>query len=127
MHTNPFYLPTIPGKYHIYLYLPLPISTYLPRYLSLYVFIYLIYLEEYYHESKLLHVSSKPIWFFPSSIVSLLVLTNSLRGDRLGVEKEDLDLAGKEKHRLEEKQRAERRERETKGEEYVQKYFKVIK
>jgi anti-sigma28 factor (negative regulator of flagellin synthesis) len=49
-----------------------------------------------------------------------------LRGDRWGLEKEDLDTAGKEKHRLEEKQRAERKERETKGIHYVQKYFKKI-
>jgi hypothetical protein len=48
-----------------------------------------------------------------------------LRGDRLGLEKNDLETAGKEKHRLEEKQRAIRKEREAKGEIYEPKYWKV--
>ena len=46
-----------------------------------------------------------------------------LRGDRLALEKGNVDLAGKEKHRLEEEQRAKRKERETKGESYKPKYF----
>lgn len=47
-----------------------------------------------------------------------------IRSDRRELEKGNVDLAGKEKVRLEEKQRAERRDRETKNEEYVPKYFK---
>jgi len=47
-----------------------------------------------------------------------------LRGDRRALEQGNLELAGKEKVRLEEKQRAERRERETKKQPYIPKYFK---
>jgi len=49
-----------------------------------------------------------------------------LRPDRRWLEKGDNDTAGKEKHRLEEEQRAIRRARETKGEEYHPKYFKSV-
>jgi hypothetical protein len=47
-----------------------------------------------------------------------------LRGDRLALEQGNLDLANKEKVRLEEKQRSERKARETTGEHYESKYFK---
>jgi hypothetical protein len=58
---------------------------------------------------------------------ALLPETDSrLRGDRYALEKGNMDLAGKEKHRLEEEQRAKRKERETKGETYKPKYFEVI-
>ncbi len=46
-----------------------------------------------------------------------------LRGDRRSLEFDDLTTAGKEKHRLEEEQRAKRKLRESKGETYVPKYF----
>jgi len=49
-----------------------------------------------------------------------------LRGDRRELERGNLDLAGKEKVRLEEKQRTERKDRETSSEEYVPKYFKKV-
>jgi hypothetical protein len=48
------------------------------------------------------------------------------RSDRLYLEKDNLDMAGSEKHRLEEKQRADKKEREAKGETWEPKYFKVI-
>jgi len=47
-----------------------------------------------------------------------------LRGDRLALEQANLDLANKEKVRLEEKQRSERKAREASGEHYVPKFFK---
>ncbi|KAE8387184.1 Oxysterol-binding protein-domain-containing protein [Aspergillus alliaceus] len=46
-----------------------------------------------------------------------------LRPDQRAMEEGEYDLAANEKHRLEEKQRAKRRERETKGEEYQPKFF----
>lgn len=62
-----------------------------------------------------------------SEYESILPPTDSrLRGDRRALEKGDNDLAGKEKHRIEEEQRAIRRERESKHEEYSPKYFKVF-
>lgn len=49
-----------------------------------------------------------------------------LRGDRLALENDDLEFAGSEKHRLEEKQRADKREREAKGEVWEPRYFKKV-
>jgi len=46
------------------------------------------------------------------------------RTDRRELEKGNIDFAGKEKHRLEEKQRSERKEREAKHDAYQPKYFK---
>jgi len=46
------------------------------------------------------------------------------RTDRLNLEQDNQDVAGKEKHRLEEKQRSERKEREAKGIKWEPKYFK---
>jgi len=42
-----------------------------------------------------------------------------LRGDRRYLEKGDLEMAGKEKHRLEEEQRKIRKDREAKGDKYA--------
>merc|ERR1712023_10845 len=47
-----------------------------------------------------------------------------LRGDRMALEAGDTSLASSEKHRLEEEQRARRRERERTGAAHVTKYFK---
>ena len=47
-----------------------------------------------------------------------------LRGDRLALEKGDLETAGKEKHRIEEEQRKIRKERESRKEEYLPTYFR---
>jgi len=49
-----------------------------------------------------------------------------LRGDRRALEADDLPVAGKEKHRLEEDQRTKRKAREAKGDPYEPKYFKSI-
>jgi len=49
-----------------------------------------------------------------------------LRGDRWALEKGTLDVAGAEKLRLEEKQRAERKEREKTGEIYEPKQYKKV-
>jgi len=49
-----------------------------------------------------------------------------LRTDRRALEKDDVNTAGKEKHRLEEEQRAKRKAREASGEHYAPKYFKRI-
>ncbi|KAL2824735.1 Oxysterol-binding protein-domain-containing protein [Aspergillus cavernicola] len=46
-----------------------------------------------------------------------------LRPDQRAMEEGEYDLAANEKHRVEEKQRARRRERETMGEEYKSKWF----
>lgn len=46
-----------------------------------------------------------------------------LRPDQRAMEEGEYDLAGDEKHRVEEKQRTARREREAKGEEYNPKWF----
>lgn len=46
-----------------------------------------------------------------------------LRPDQRAMEEGEYDLAASEKHRVEEKQRAKRRERETNGEEYQPKWF----
>jgi len=54
----------------------------------------------------------------------LLPTDSRLRTDRLNLEKGDLDLAGKEKVRLEEVQRAARKEREGAGDEWDPKFFK---
>ncbi|GFZ02278.1 oxysterol-binding family protein [Actinidia rufa] len=53
----------------------------------------------------------------------LLASDSRLRSDRYALEKGDLSKAGSEKSRLEERQRAEKRIRETKGEQYVPKWF----
>ncbi len=47
-----------------------------------------------------------------------------LRPDQRAMEDGEYDLAAKEKNRVEEKQRAKRRERELKGEEFVPKWFR---
>lgn len=49
-----------------------------------------------------------------------------VRGDRYALEKGDLDMANKEKVRLEEKQRAARRARETSGDAYQPTYYKKV-
>jgi len=56
---------------------------------------------------------------------SVLPPTDSrLRGDRYYLEKDNLEMAGSEKHRLEEKQRTEKKEREDSGGIWDTKYFK---
>jgi len=49
-----------------------------------------------------------------------------LRADRWALQRDDLDLAGKEKHRLEEEQRTKRKERELSGAVYEPKYYKKV-
>jgi len=49
-----------------------------------------------------------------------------LRLDRKYLQLDNLDIAGKEKHRLEEVQRAKRKEREAKGEEWTTRYFQKV-
>ncbi|KAL3472413.1 Oxysterol-binding protein-domain-containing protein [Aspergillus californicus] len=67
-------------------------------------------------------------------VITLNALTESLRShlpptdtrlrpDQRAMEEGEYDLAATEKHRVEEKQRAKRRERETNGEEYIPKWF----
>ncbi|CAL5388301.1 unnamed protein product [Camellia sinensis] len=53
----------------------------------------------------------------------LLASDSRLRPDRYALEKGDLPKAGSEKSRLEEKQRAEKRTRETKGEQFTPRWF----
>ncbi|PSS23765.1 Oxysterol-binding protein-related protein like [Actinidia chinensis var. chinensis] len=53
----------------------------------------------------------------------LLASDSRLRSDRYALEEGDLSKAGSEKSRLEERQRAEKRIRETKGEQYMPKWF----
>lgn len=65
-------------------------------------------------------------WFDEEYKKTLPPGDSRLRSDRLALEKENLDLAGKEKYRLEEEQRALRRERETKGETWEPRYFKRV-
>lgn len=63
---------------------------------------------------------------FDSELEQILPPTDSrLRKDRFYLEKGDSKSAAAEKHRLEEKQRAERRHREKIGEEYKARYFKL--
>jgi len=50
-----------------------------------------------------------------------------IRADRYALEKEDVKTAASEKHRLEEKQRAEARARVAKGNSWVPRYFTVSK
>ncbi|KAI9834029.1 MAG: hypothetical protein M1826_005934 [Phylliscum demangeonii] len=50
-----------------------------------------------------------------------------LRPDQRAMEDGEYDFAAKEKNRLEEKQRAKRRERETRGEEFVPRWFEKAK
>ena len=50
-----------------------------------------------------------------------------LRPDQRAMEEGEYDSAANEKHRVEEKQRAKRRERETRGEEYQPKWFSRAK
>lgn len=58
---------------------------------------------------------------------AVLPATDSrVRSDRRHLEHEDLDTAAAEKHRLEEKQRADRREREAKHEHWTPRYFQAL-
>ncbi|EAW10874.1 putative oxysterol binding protein (Osh1) [Aspergillus clavatus NRRL 1] len=60
----------------------------------------------------------------PESLKEHLPPTDTrLRPDQRAMENGEYDLAANEKHRVEEKQRAKRRERETKGEEYQPQWF----
>eukprot|EP01117_Protostelium_nocturnum_P006489 TRINITY_DN233_c0_g1_i1.p1 TRINITY_DN233_c0_g1~~TRINITY_DN233_c0_g1_i1.p1 ORF type:complete len:395 (+),score=164.29 TRINITY_DN233_c0_g1_i1:188-1372(+) len=72
-------------------------------------------------------------WNFPPFTQSLNVIENEkelfpmdsrLRTDRLNLEKNDLDTAGKEKTRLEEVQRAKRKELEAAGDHHVPRFYK---
>lgn len=61
----------------------------------------------------------------PSALKPLLPPTDSrLRPDQRAMENGEYDLAATEKNRVEEKQRAARRELEVKGEEYAPRWFK---
>ncbi|XP_073525364.1 uncharacterized protein [Phyllobates terribilis] len=60
---------------------------------------------------------------FGTAPKKLLASDSRLRPDRYALEKGDLSKAGSEKSRLEERQRAEKREREGKGEEFTPKWF----
>eukprot|EP01115_Flamella_aegyptia_P000433 TRINITY_DN106242_c0_g1_i1.p1 TRINITY_DN106242_c0_g1~~TRINITY_DN106242_c0_g1_i1.p1 ORF type:complete len:444 (-),score=89.16 TRINITY_DN106242_c0_g1_i1:39-1370(-) len=63
--------------------------------------------------------------YMDSHYEKILPETDSrLRGDRRALEKGDVDAAGKEKHRLEEEQRAKRKQRETNNVTYEPAYFK---
>lgn len=65
--------------------------------------------------------------FMSEAYKTVLPPTDSrIRGDRLALEKEDLELAASEKVRLEEKQRGDRKDRENKSEEWEPKYFKKV-
>jgi len=57
----------------------------------------------------------------------LLPTDSRLRTDRLNLERDNLDLAGKEKVRLEEVQRAARKEREGAGDDWDPKFFSKSK
>lgn len=58
---------------------------------------------------------------------AILPKTDSrLRGDRRALEHGDLDLAGKTKHELEEAQRAAKRARDAKGEQWATRYFEKV-
>ncbi|KAL1963245.1 hypothetical protein VTN77DRAFT_8570 [Rasamsonia byssochlamydoides] len=60
----------------------------------------------------------------PDSLRPYLPPTDTrLRPDQRAMEEGEYDFAATEKHRVEEKQRAKRRERERKGEEFVPKWF----
>jgi len=64
---------------------------------------------------------------FDGQYAAILPKSDSrLRGDRLWVERDNLEVAGKEKIRLEEQQRAQRKAREAAGEAYSPKYFKQV-
>jgi len=54
---------------------------------------------------------------------TILPSDSRFREDRLALERNDLELASKEKHRLEEKQRAEKKLRDQNGEIWVPSYF----
>jgi hypothetical protein len=60
---------------------------------------------------------------FATAPKKLLPSDSRLRPDRYALEKGDLSKAGSEKSSLEEKQRAEKKIRETKGEKFVPKWF----
>jgi hypothetical protein len=60
----------------------------------------------------------------PDSLKEYLPPTDTrLRPDQRAMEDGEYDLAADEKHRVEEKQRAKRRERETRGEMYEPQWF----
>ena len=62
--------------------------------------------------------------YLPSSLRPYLPPTDTrLRPDQRAMEDGEYDLAASEKNRVEEKQRAKRREREAKGEEFVPRWF----
>jgi hypothetical protein len=71
-------------------------------------------------------ISQELIALTPEQEATLPVTDSKLRTDRRLLEKGDLDAAGAEKHRLEEKQRAEERERKAKKVEWVPKWFKKV-
>ncbi|GFP82319.1 oxysterol-binding protein-related protein 3a [Phtheirospermum japonicum] len=60
---------------------------------------------------------------FDTAPKKLLASDSRLRPDRWALEKGDLSKAGAEKSSLEERQRAERRNRETKGDQFTPKWF----
>ncbi|KAM7531868.1 hypothetical protein LguiB_035278 [Lonicera macranthoides] len=62
---------------------------------------------------------------FDTAPKKLLASDSRLRPDRYALEKGDLSKAGSEKSSLEEKQRAERKIRETKGDEFTPKWFEM--
>jgi len=62
-----------------------------------------------------------------SEYEAILPSTDSrIRGDRRELERGNLDLAGKEKVRLEEKQRSDRKLRESSKEDYIPKFYNKI-
>jgi len=105
--------------------------------------IYAIKVDSEGKESNPIVLWKKPLkqpdnkWGWPKFVESLNTMSDSykdilpstdsrLRGDRFYLEKDDLEMAGSEKHRLEEKQRAEKKERELNQEEWQPKYFKKV-
>jgi len=64
---------------------------------------------------------------FDSNYEGILPREDSrLRLDRKYLQLDNLEIGGKEKHKLEEVQRAKRKERETKNEEWVTKYYEKV-
>jgi len=105
--------------------------------------IYAIKVDSEGKESNPIVLWKKPLkqpdnkWGWPKFVENLNTMSDSykdilpptdsrLRGDRFYLEKDDLEMAGSEKHRLEEKQRAEKKERELNQEEWQPKYFKKV-
>jgi len=62
---------------------------------------------------------------FDTAPKKLLPSDSRLRPDRYALEKGDMSKSGAEKSRLEEQQRAEKRTRETKGEQFTPKWFNM--